>query len=80
MSTYCCCISPAAERKTHNRPRRRINLYRAAQDIGMKCAICGREITFGDAVHCPSCGRDYCADCARTMGVCDCCGDLEFYH
>lgn len=45
----------------------------------MKCANCGKEIDFDSALRCAFCGRDYCHDCAQSMGVCDCYGDFSYY-
>ena len=46
----------------------------------MKCAKCGKEINFDSALRCSFCGRDYCTECAEHMVMCDCYGDLAYYH
>ncbi|WP_275556866.1 hypothetical protein [Pumilibacter muris] len=38
---------------------------------------CHKQIAPEEALHCPSCGKDYCPECAGS--ICDCAEELRYY-
>ncbi|MCI9031768.1 MAG: hypothetical protein HFK09_04510 [Clostridia bacterium] len=58
----------------------RILFFSYGHTLSMKCAKCGKEIIPEEAYRCGDCGRDYCAVCAETSGICDCHGDFTLYN